>query len=369
MRRRAHLLLNVLLSAPVAMAAAAAPVQAAQPANPPQPYIIVIDPGHGGAYDPNNPDQSWDPGAIGINGLQEKDVTLAVAKDLQQQLRQDDVNAVLTRETDRDMSIADREAVAEALHANLFISIHFNAFTDAGANGSLVLYPNDNSQKFASVMAQTLDTRLKPYGIPNGGPQLRDNWWVHATMPTVTTEAAFITNPQEGALLAQPGFQMFLAQSMRAGAEAYDPTILSRRSAIEAWNRAHPEQVLVPGQPSGSTVAAAAPTAAQGGRGIPWRTVGLVLLATVVVCSIRWPRRSWLLSAATVRLLRRLWRRSVVGRAAARRRRRAVRARSMAARSQRFARSARYDELLVTGRVVRRARASRGDAVSTHSRS
>ncbi len=83
---------------------------------------IVIDPGHGGK----------DPGAIGPNGLSEKEVTLAVAKRLRDQLNQHGpYRALLTREEDVKLSLKQRVAFANAHEADLFISIHLNYLPEA----------------------------------------------------------------------------------------------------------------------------------------------------------------------------------------------------------------------------------------------
>ncbi len=78
---------------------------------------IVIDPGHGGD----------DPGAIGANGLQEKDVTLDIARLLHARLRDaEGINVVLTRDTDVTLSLRQRVEYAQQLGADLLISIHLN---------------------------------------------------------------------------------------------------------------------------------------------------------------------------------------------------------------------------------------------------
>lgn len=85
---------------------------------------IVLDPGHGGTRkvggsSPNN--------ATGPNGLKEKEVTLKVALAAETALAGSGVRVLLTRRTDKNLGIADRAAVAEAVGAEAFISIHFNA--------------------------------------------------------------------------------------------------------------------------------------------------------------------------------------------------------------------------------------------------
>lgn len=94
---------------------------------------VVIDPGHGRA----------DPGAIGKNGLQEKEVNLAVALDLQKLLKDKaGINAVLTRESDVDVGLDDRTVIANQKRADLFISIHSNAHRDRKRGGVETFFLN-----------------------------------------------------------------------------------------------------------------------------------------------------------------------------------------------------------------------------------
>src|ERR1700680_4205047 len=154
MRRPATRLLHVLLSVPVVTAVVFAPSPTAHAQSAPAPLVVVIDPGHGGAVNPAQPDMPFDPGAIApSNGLEEKDATLAVSKRLQQLLQQDDVNAILTRSTDEALSIQQRSDTANNNHAAIFVSVHFNSFTDPSVNGSLVLYPNESDLRFAQMMS------------------------------------------------------------------------------------------------------------------------------------------------------------------------------------------------------------------------
>ncbi len=81
-------------------------------------HTIVIDPGHGGR----------DPGAIGYQGLKEKDVTLDIARRLRDKLEAEgDYRVVLTREDDSAINLRDRVTKAKAHQADLFISIHINS--------------------------------------------------------------------------------------------------------------------------------------------------------------------------------------------------------------------------------------------------
>lgn len=110
-------------------------MSAAQPATPapPQQYArlitVAIDPGHGGE----------DPGAIGPAGSYEKNITLAIGQKLKRKLdAQENMRAVLTRDGDYFVPLAMRVAKARAAQADLFVSVHADAFIRPHARGSSV---------------------------------------------------------------------------------------------------------------------------------------------------------------------------------------------------------------------------------------
>jgi N-acetylmuramoyl-L-alanine amidase len=107
--------------------------------------LIVIDPGHGG----------MDPGAVSANNTKEKDVVFAFARDLQtvlQQASRHDV--VLTRETDRYMSLTDRVAFARRSQADLFIAIHADTIHGQSVNGTTIYTLSDTaSDEEAAALA------------------------------------------------------------------------------------------------------------------------------------------------------------------------------------------------------------------------
>ena len=90
-----------------------------EPRRDPTQKIIVIDPGHGGI----------EQGAVGPTGLQEKDVTLDLARRLKAllQTRPASISVVLTRDEDRLVGLDERTAIANHNQADLFLSIHLNA--------------------------------------------------------------------------------------------------------------------------------------------------------------------------------------------------------------------------------------------------
>ncbi len=96
--------------------------------------IVALDPGHGGE----------DPGAIGPKGLREKDVVLSVALALRDKLNaQPNMRAFLTRDADYFVPLADRVKKARRVQADLFISIHADAFTNPAARGASVFALSD----------------------------------------------------------------------------------------------------------------------------------------------------------------------------------------------------------------------------------
>jgi hypothetical protein len=285
----------------------------------------------------------FDPGAIApSNGLMEKDATLAVSLRLQRLLRQDDVNAILTRSSDISLDVQQRSATANDNGAAVFVSVHFNSFTDGGPNGSLVLYPKDADLSFAQTMSESMATYLAPLGVVNDGVVLRDNWWIHTQMPTVTVEPAFLSNAREASLIATPGFQQVLAMGIRAGMERYDPQLLQRKAQIVAWNHAHPDHLVIP---AGAPVAAVAPAASAASD---WfgTLIRYTLLLALLAAVVRWPRTVLLMARSDLRRSRVAIDHVLVRHNAKRRRRRAVALRALEAHAQRFARPRHiYDEL------------------------
>jgi N-acetylmuramoyl-L-alanine amidase len=95
----------------------------------PRIIIVAIDPGHGGK----------DPGAIGNQGTQEKDVTLAIARKLKERIdKEPNMRAVLTREGDYYITLPQRRINARRANADLFVSIHADANPKSHAHGSSV---------------------------------------------------------------------------------------------------------------------------------------------------------------------------------------------------------------------------------------
>ncbi len=123
--------LTVALGEPAAgVDAEAKAVRAAHaPGDGDRDVIIAVDAGHGGV----------DPGAIGHSGTREKDVTLAIARDLAARIdAEPGMRAVLTRDRDEFLELRDRIQRAHAAHADMFVSIHADSISDRSISGASV---------------------------------------------------------------------------------------------------------------------------------------------------------------------------------------------------------------------------------------
>jgi N-acetylmuramoyl-L-alanine amidase len=136
----------------------APPIEPAAPAPAAVPAItIVVDPGHGGA----------ETGAIGPGGLQEKDVTLQVARRLAGAIpKVISSRVVLTRDSDSAISLDDRTSLANHEKANLFLSLHANSSRAAGAHGSETYYLSLESSDRLSQEVARRENAASPGGPP-----------------------------------------------------------------------------------------------------------------------------------------------------------------------------------------------------------
>lgn len=232
------------------------PVYSADEANA-SAFVVAIDAGHGGE----------DPGAIGPSGTYEKDIVLAVAKKLAERVnREDGLRAVLIRDGDYYIGLRERTRKAHEVEADLFISLHADAFHDRRVKGSsvFVLSRNgassemarmvaqrenradyiggvslqDKDEELASVlvdlsrahtieesvgMAKVLLNELKAIGDVHGGYVEQAGFAVLKSldMPSVLVELAFISNPDEERRLKTRRYQNQLADGLVNGIRAY----------------------------------------------------------------------------------------------------------------------------------------------------
>jgi N-acetylmuramoyl-L-alanine amidase len=182
---------------------------------------IVIDPGHGGS----------DTGAVGPDGIMEKDVTLAVALKVEALLNASGAHVVMTRDADCDVygpGATDRQELqarvdvgANTPGADVFLSIHANAFTNQQANGTAAYYYAKTGAD--GVLAQSLQSRMVQYGGLYDRGTSEANFYVmkHSAMPASLVEMAFISNPNEENLLASDDFQDKIARGICLGLNDY----------------------------------------------------------------------------------------------------------------------------------------------------
>ena len=145
----------------------------------PSPYVIAIDPGHGGSPT-SDPTQLWDPGVV-VGNVMEKDITLDLAFRLRTLLQKERVKVVLTRTGDEYVEISERWNRVHASGARLFVSLHVNAFNgDPAINGATIFYPKPDSLSFAQAIDAGLAQTLKGYQIADDGVAAKPELWVDA---------------------------------------------------------------------------------------------------------------------------------------------------------------------------------------------
>ena len=222
-----------------------------------RPLVIAIDAGHGGQ----------DPGARGAAGSREKDLTLSIARELARQVdATPGLKAFLTRDSDVFIPLDQRYKKARAAKADLFVSIHADAFTNPAASGSSVfvlsqrgassqaarwlanqenaadlvggvrLQDKDNTlasvlldlsqsatMKASEDMATHVLSGLKRLGKTHKPQVERANFVVLRSpdVPSMLVETAFITNPDEERRLNDAAHQRALARAILDGVNTY----------------------------------------------------------------------------------------------------------------------------------------------------
>jgi len=236
------------------------------PAVPPQPMtqgrvdrliVVALDPGHGGE----------DPGAVGPSGLKEKDVVLAVALQLRDKLNAlPNMRVMMTRDADFFVPLHERVRKARRVQADLFVSIHADAFFTPKARGASVFALSDGAAtstaarwmadrenaadmvggvnvavKDATVLRALLDMstaaqikdslklggevlgQISKVGRMHKGQVEQAGFAVLKApdVPSILVETAFISNPEEEAKLRDPEFQQRLVEALAIGISRY----------------------------------------------------------------------------------------------------------------------------------------------------
>ncbi|KAA8996075.1 AMIN domain-containing protein [Affinibrenneria salicis] len=221
-----------------------------------RPLVIMLDPGHGGE----------DPGAIGKNKTREKDIVLQIARRLRTLIeREPDMKVYMTRNEDVFIPLRVRVAKARKQRADLFISIHADAFTNRSARGSSVfaLSKKGATSNAARFLAQTQNESDLIGGVSMSGDRYLDHTMfdlvqtatisdslkfghevltrvgrinhLHKNsvdqagfavlkapdIPSILVETAFISNLEEERKLRTSRFQQQMAESMLAGIKVW----------------------------------------------------------------------------------------------------------------------------------------------------
>ncbi len=174
--------------------------------------VVAIDPGHGGG----------DPGAVGINGLQEKIAVLSISTQVAEQLRRKGINAVLTRTSDREIDLSPRVATAARVKADLFVSIHANAISLSRPDiNGLETYYYASTQGYR--LARAIHNRiLKNTDMQDRGVRQARFYVLRRTkMPSVLVETGFVTGSKDAARLSSPAQRTQLAEAIAQGIVDY----------------------------------------------------------------------------------------------------------------------------------------------------
>ena len=182
---------------------------------------IVLDAGHGGS----------DTGAVGPNGLTEKEATLAVTQKTRDLLKASGAYVTMTRDSDRDVYGVNASDVQELQarvnagmrdpDAEIFVSIHCNAFSSPSAHGTESYYYR-GSQKGYRLASLLNEEMIGAGGLANRGVKEAGFYVLkHSSVPASLVELAFITNYAEERLLADEGFRGKMAEAIARGISRY----------------------------------------------------------------------------------------------------------------------------------------------------
>lgn len=178
-----------------------------EPLDEPKEPTVVVDAGHGG-----------NDGGTYSGKIIEKDITLAVAKKMQKLLEEQDINVIMTRETDEYMDLEERTQVSNENDADLFISVHCNYYEGGSeVKGIECYYAEDDeiSKEVAEVIMKNID---EISSLRNRGAKEEDYFVTEFNdAPAVLVEMGFLSNPIECKNLADSDYQQSLAKELVEG--------------------------------------------------------------------------------------------------------------------------------------------------------
>ena len=196
---------------------------------------IVLDPGHGGW---------WDTGAVGPNGLVERDLNLTLSRAILEALADRGISAVLTRTGSYGLPLSARAAFADSLEAEALISIHHNAPTmERSSTPGTEVYvqsaspsvPRADSSRLGGLLYEEITAALAGFPnvtwakLPNAGvlrvllPDGRDAYGMisRPNIPAVLVEYGYLSNPSEAALFATDEYIQVAASATADAIAAY----------------------------------------------------------------------------------------------------------------------------------------------------
>lgn len=175
--------------------------------------LVVIDAGHGGK----------DSGAIGIGGVQEKQIVMTISQEVARILESQGIQVKMTRNSDYFVSLQGRSDMANRINADVFVSIHANS---AGSNKPNVngyeTYYFQNGRDLAAVIHRNVLRRVNV----NDRKVRQARFYVlrKSNMPSVLIETGFVTGQEDVAKLTNSWFQKQMAQAIAAGIIEYITT-------------------------------------------------------------------------------------------------------------------------------------------------
>jgi N-acetylmuramoyl-L-alanine amidase len=227
---------------------------------------VVIDPGHGGR----------DPGTIGVNGIQEKNLVLDISRRVSNMLRVfGEFETIMTRSDDRFIPLEERTAIANSSSADLFVSIHANASGNRRARGIETYYlnlaaspwtqevaarenalsprrlgelqellrmvVNNNRIAESREFAHHVQTAMMQGARLNGAYQtdlgVKTAPFVvllEADMPSILVEVSFLSNPDDADLLASESYVESMARAIALGIRRYSNALKQTQSYGDA---------------------------------------------------------------------------------------------------------------------------------------
>ncbi|MEM8809759.1 MAG: DUF3747 domain-containing protein [Cyanobacteria bacterium P01_G01_bin.38] len=172
--------------------------------------LVMIDPGHGGR----------DPGAVGIGGLQEKELNLWISQRVQQRLTDQGIQARMTRSDDRELDLQPRVDIAERANATIFVSIHANAISLSrpDVNGLETYYYSSGIGLARTIHNRVLgQTDLRDRGVRRARFYVLRN----TSMPAVLVETGFVTGREDVARFRNLSERQQIADAIADGVVDY----------------------------------------------------------------------------------------------------------------------------------------------------